>query len=66
MIRVKLFTAYLIALMSLAPGFSQNLSEVYATMNQNHIQEDETMKTYFIERSIPEAGEPIQEQLKGI
>lgn len=64
--KVKMCTASLIFLMGLAQGFSQNQSKVNAKMNQTQNQKEKEMKTYLIEREIPDAGKLSPEQLKGI
>ena len=55
-----------ICILGFTMGYSQNQSEVYAKMNKDIMQKQTTMKTYVIEREIPEAGKLTSEQLKGI
>ncbi|HET8737933.1 MAG TPA: DUF4242 domain-containing protein [Pricia sp.] len=62
---IHLSTLMLGLLMSLTM-YSQNLAEVRATMNQDMMQKEKSMKTYVIEREIPDAGKLTTEELKGI
>ena len=45
---------------------SMNLSVAQQKTNPNKLEKTKTMKTYVIEREIPEAGKLSGEQLKGI
>ena len=46
--------------------FTINYSQAQENENQTTIKNNDTMKTYVIERNIPGAGELTAEQLKGI
>ena len=46
--------------------FTLNYSQAQEKENQTTIKNNDTMKTYVIERNIPGAGELTAEQLKGI
>lgn len=45
---------------------AQDQSDIQAQLNQDIIQKEKAMKTYVIEREIPDAGKLTQEELKGI
>lgn len=62
----KNFKTTLICLFVFAIGFSQNPSQVDSKLNQNLNQISSIMKTYLIEREIPDAEKLTAEQLKGI
>ena len=64
--KVKTFITAVICLFGLTLGFSQNQAAENAKMNKDQIQNKTTMKTYVIEREIPDAGKLTPEQLKGI
>lgn len=46
--------------------YSQNQAEVRAENNKDMIKKEKSMKTYVIEREIPDAGNLTKEELKGI
>ncbi len=46
--------------------FTLNYTQAQEKENQSTIKNNDTMKTYVIERNIPRAGELTAEQLKGI
>lgn len=47
-------------------SYSQDQAEVPAKTNRDILQKKKTMKTYVIEREIPNAGKLTQEELRGI
>lgn len=61
----KVFTV-LFTVMLTSAVYSQDQTEVRATMNKEIVKTEKTMKTYLIEREIPDAGKLTPEQLKGI
>ena len=46
--------------------YSQNQTEIRKEMHKEMFQKDKTIKTYLIEREIPNAGKLSPEELKGI
>jgi hypothetical protein len=46
--------------------YAQNQSEIRKKMHEEMFQKESGMKTYLIEREIPNAGELSSEELKGI
>ena len=52
--------------LSASCGFAQDNSKVYAQMNKDLTAKENTMKTYLIERDIPDVGKLTTDQLKDI
>ena len=63
---VKVFTLLVLGLLISTAGYSQNQATVRKKMNNELIKKERPMKTYLIERKIPDAGKLTKEQLKGI
>jgi hypothetical protein len=63
---IEVLTLALFCFSMTTTGFSQSQAEVRAKMNKDIIKKEKTMKTYVIEREIPEAGQLTKEELKGI
>ena len=61
----NVFTVLLTVIMTSAI-YSQDRTEVRNEINKGIIKKKVAMKTYLIEREIPEAGKMTAEQLKGI
>ncbi len=67
MMRTKTtFCTIMIGLLMSFTTYAQDQGALKAEMNKDMMDKTETMKTYLIEREIPEAGKLSQEELKGI
>jgi hypothetical protein len=63
----KTLTAVLLGLFTATAGYTQDdQTSIRKEINKDLIQKNEIMKTYLIEREIPEAGKLTPEQLRGI
>lgn len=60
------FLASLLGFFANPMMYSQNQTEIKEKMNNEMFQKESLMKTYLIERVIPNAGKLSQEDLKGI
>ncbi|MEM7382161.1 MAG: DUF4242 domain-containing protein [Bacteroidota bacterium] len=60
------FCTIMIGLLMCFATYAQDQGALKAEMNKDMMDKTETMKTYVIEREIPDAGKLSQEELKGI
>lgn len=63
---IQVFGVLLCGLLCITQGWAQDQAAIREKMNKDLTKNETAMKTYVIEREIPEAGKLTAEQLRGI
>ncbi|HMB64609.1 MAG TPA: DUF4242 domain-containing protein [Eudoraea sp.] len=63
---IQVFGVLVCGLFCITQGWAQDQAAIIEKMNKDLIKNETVMKTYVIEREIPDAGKLTAEQLRGI